>query len=447
MKVSVIGLGYVGSVAAAGLAAAGHDVLGIDIDLERVEAYRNGIVPIKEPGLSKLILEGSERRTLRFLHTDEVEEWLGDAIIIATGTPPTESGAADLSYVWSAVSWVKEKQPDGGVIVMKSTVPPGTGMRLLEALLDDTSLSYSSNPEFLREGQAVSDWFHPDRIVIGGKDEQAVETTERMYQTISAPVVTTDITSAEMIKYAANAFLATKISFINEIATLCDRLDATIDDVVKGIAFDPRIGSTFLRAGVGYGGSCFPKDTRALDHLALTNGHSFELLRAVIAVNNRQRLLPLFALRDELGPLSGVTVGILGLAFKPQTDDIRESPSIELIRFLVQGGASVKACDPMATSHAQEVVPDSVILLDNPLDCADGVQALILMTEWTQFTEANWEEIARRMRPPHILFDGRNALDPNEMLRLGFAYRGVGRQGVVSAWIPEKSLHSRIASL
>ena len=175
--------------------------------------------------------------------------------------------------------------------------------------------------------------------------------------------------------------------------------------------------------------------------------HSFELLRAVIAVNNRQRLLPLFALRDELGPLSGVTVGILGLAFKPQTDDIRESPSIELIRFLVQEGASVKACDPMATSHAQEVVPDSVILLDNPLDCADGVQALILMTEWTQFTEANWEEIARRMRPPHILFDGRNALDPNEMLRLGFAYRGVGRQGVVSAWIPEKSLHSRIGSL
>ena len=292
MKVSVIGLGYVGSVAAAGLAAAGHDVLGIDIDLERVEAYRNGIVPIKEPGLSKLILEGSERRTLRFLHTDEVEEWLGDAIIIATGTPPTESGAADLSYVWSAVSWVKEKQPDGGVIVMKSTVPPGTGMRLLEALLDDTSLSYSSNPEFLREGQAVSDWFHPDRIVIGGKDEQAVETTERMYQTISAPVVTTDITSAEMIKYAANAFLATKISFINEIATLCDRLDATIDDVVKGIAFDPRIGSSFLRAGVGYGGSCFPKDTRALDHLALTNGHSCQGRREGVPLRRRNCVPP-----------------------------------------------------------------------------------------------------------------------------------------------------------
>src|ERR687896_1285993 len=258
MKVSVVGLGYVGSIAAAGIATAGHEVIGIDVDLERVNAYRSGVVPIYEPGLSDLIDAASQGGKLRFLHPNEVSEGLGDVVVIATGTPPGPNGAADLSQVRSAINWVKAKQQASCVIAMKSTVPSGTGVRLLETMLKDTPFHYVSNPEFLREGQAMWDWFHPDRIVMGGQDAAAVAAVKELYRGIEAPYVITDITSAEMIKYAANAFLAAKISFINEIAMLCDRINASIDDVVQGISLDPRIGSSFLRAGVGYGGSCFP---------------------------------------------------------------------------------------------------------------------------------------------------------------------------------------------
>ena len=254
-----------------------------------------------------------------------------DVVVITTGTPTIETGAADIRQVHSALNWIKEKQPTGGVVVMKSTVPPGTGVRLAETLLGDTAFDYVSNPEFLGAGQAVHDWFHPDRIVIGGSHDRAIQVVKDLYNGIDAPFVVTDITSAEMIKYAANAFLATKISFINEIALLCERVDASIDEVTKGISLDPRVGPSFLRAGVGYGGSCFPKDVRALDHLALTNGQNFELLRSVITVNNRQRLLPFYALSERFGRLRGVEVSILGLAFKPHTDDIREAPAIDLI--------------------------------------------------------------------------------------------------------------------
>ena len=233
-----------------------------------------------------------------------------------------------------------------------------------------------------------------------------------------------------MIKYASNAFLATKISFINEIAQLCDRLGATIDDVTRGVALDPRIGPSFLRAGVGYGGSCFPKDVRALDQLALSNDHNFELLRSVITVNSRQRLLPLHALRERMGRLVGVTVGILGLAFKPNTDDIREAPALDLIRSLVEEGAVVRAYDPEAMASAREVLPSGVTLTGNPFECAEGTQALVLMTEWDEIVDADWEELAVRAKPPRFLFDGRNALDPARMESHGFEYRGVGRGGV-----------------
>jgi UDPglucose 6-dehydrogenase len=427
MKVSVVGLGYVGSIAAAGIATAGHEVIGIDVDLERVNAYRSGTVPIYEPGLNDLIDAASREGRLRFLHPQEVEEKLGDVVVIATGTPPSPNGAADLSQVKAAIDWVGKKQKSGCVIAMKSTVPSGTGVRLLETVLKDTPFHYVSNPEFLREGQAMWDWFHPDRIVIGGQDWGAIEAVKELYRGIEAPYVTTDITSAEMIKYAANAFLATKISFINEIAMLCDRIDASIDDVVKGISLDPRIGSSFLRPGVGYGGSCFPKDVGSLDHTALTNGHSFELLRSVIAVNNRQRLLPLQALRQQFGRLLGVPVGVLGLAFKPHTDDVREAPAIELVRLLCDEGALVKAYDPKANAKASRIVPGSVSVVDNVLCCAGDVRALVLMTEWPEIIKTNWEEVARCMKPPRFLFDGRNALDPAEMRDLGFDYQGVGR--------------------
>ncbi|MCH9009064.1 MAG: UDP-glucose/GDP-mannose dehydrogenase family protein, partial [Chloroflexi bacterium] len=320
MKVTVIGLGYVGSVAAAGFASADHEVLGIDVDEKRVEAMNRGVAPIYEPGLSDIIHRSIKSGNLRFATTSEANEQLGDVVIIATGTPMSESGAADLSQVYSAIDWAKGRMSDGDVVVMKSTVPPGTGARLKDLLKNGTTISYVSNPEFLREGQAIDDWFNPDRIVVGGDDAAAVSKVSSLYENMTAPIVKTDITSAEMIKYAANAFLAAKISFINEIAALCDRVGGTIDDVTKGISLDPRIGPSFLRPGVGYGGSCFPKDVRALDHLAMANGHSFELLRSVIAVNSRQRLLPLNVMRERFGRLDGVKVGVMGLAFKPNTD-------------------------------------------------------------------------------------------------------------------------------
>lgn len=430
MKVSIIGLGYVGSVAAAGLASDGHDVLGIDVSAERIDCYRKGDIPIYEAGLSELVNEAVSRGNLRFLHPSEVSEPLGDAIIIAVGTPTTSTGAADLSQVRSAIAWAKENQPDDGVIVVKSTVPPGTGERLHASILKDSPLKYISNPEFLREGQALWDWSHPDRVVIGGDDAEAISLVKSLYKSVDAPYVVTDVTSAEMIKYAANAFLATKISFVNEIAALCDRLGATYDDVSGGIALDPRIGPSFLRAGVGYGGSCFPKDVRALDQLALTNGHNFELLRSVITVNNRQRLLPFYALRERFGQLSELTVGILGLAFKPNTDDVREAPSLDLIQVLVEDGVLVNAYDPEAMKAAAKVLPSGVGLKESPVDCAYGAEALVLMTEWPQIVDTNWQEISTIMKPPRFLFDGRNALDPVLMRRLGFEYRGVGRGGL-----------------
>ncbi len=431
MKVSVVGLGYVGSVAAVGLASAGHDVLGIDINTQKVEAYRSKRVPMYESGLFELINCGRSHGNLRFLTNDELSEPLGDVVIIATGTPPTLTGAADLSQVKASLSWVKEMQPKGCIVMMKSTVPPGTGVRLKESLLYDAHYEYVSNPEFLREGQAVYDWFHPDRIVVGGAGSKSIDVIRELYDGIDAPYVITDVTSAEMIKYAANAFLATKISFINEIATLCDRLGATIDDVSNGIALDSRIGSSFLKAGVGYGGSCFPKDVRALDQVALTNDHNFELLRSVINVNNRQRLLPYYALRERLGRLAGVEVGVLGPAFKPNTDDVREAPSLDLIRLLVEDGAHVRAYDPKAMQTAAKAVPSAVRMSCDLEECVDYAQALVFMTEWPEIVEANWQDIASRMNSPRFLFDGRNALEPSDLESYGFEYMGVGRGGAV----------------
>ncbi len=319
MKISVIGLGYVGAVAAAGLADAGHEVLGVDIDRSRVRALSSGCVPIYEPGLEPKIAARIADGSLRFTHPDDIREPIGDIALIATGTPPRQSGAADLSQVSSALEWIKSRPHDGLVVVMKSTVPPGTGCKILGEDLRGTGIRYASNPEFLREGRAVQDWDSPDRIVIGAEpgDRKTVQTVQKMHSGVNAPFVVTDITSAEMTKYASNAFLATRISFINEIAALCDRVGASIDAVSEGLAMDPRTGAR-IYAGVGYGGSCFPKDVRALDYLALTSGVNFELLRSVINVNNKQRLLPLYALRARFGS------AISGL--RSASSDSRSSP-------------------------------------------------------------------------------------------------------------------------
>ena len=434
MKITVVGLGYVGAVAASGLAAAGHDVLGVDIDARRLESLCAGSAPMYEPGLDQRLSASVRSGNLRFLHRDDVDEPLGEAAVIATGTPPSAAGGADLAQVRLAIDWLTSLDPSGLVVVMKSTVPPGTGRKLIEGGLREHGMLYTSNPEFLREGRAIADWDAPDRIVIGVEqgDERAADVVERMHAGIDATRMITDVTSAEMVKYASNAFLATRISFINEIAQLCERVGASIDDVSQGMAMDGRTGAR-IHAGVGYGGSCFPKDVRALDYLALTCGLNLDLLRSVINVNNRQQILPLQAIRQRFdGALAGLPVCILGLAFKPETDDVRGAPSIALISSLVEEGVSVSACDPQANETARSQLPHDVRIVDDPLDAAEGARALVLMTEWTHFVDADWTRLAAAMEPPRLLFDGRNALDACAMRNLGFEYVGVGRPGQFS---------------
>ena len=429
LQITVIGLGRVGTVAAASLATAGHCVLGVDIDPDRIALLRAGRAPFYEPGLPAMLQSAVAGGGLRFEHRDAVAESLGDIALIAAGTPPTPGGGADLSQVRAALTWLKSLPPGDTVAVMKSTVPPGAGQRISDGELRGAGIRYVSNPEFLREGQAVHDWRHPDRIVIGAGpgDTQSVAVVKAMHAGIAAPCIITDVTSAEMIKYASNAYLATRISFINEIAALCGRVGASIDAVSDGLAMDARTGSR-IYAGVGYGGSCFPKDVRALDHLALTSGVNVDLLRSVINVNNRQRLLPLYTLRERFsGAVGGLRVGILGLAFKPNTDDIRDAPSLDLIRALTGEGAIVSAYDPRAMPAARPHLPDSVTLAATAAAAASQARAVVLMTEWEQFINADWTDIARRMRPPRFVYDGRNALDAAELTRLGFQYAGVGR--------------------
>lgn len=429
MNITVVGLGYVGAVAVGTLSKAGHNVLGVDIDQRKVSSFQSGACPFYEPGLSELISSGLAAGRLHFHLLDDVNESLGEIILVAVGTPTQAYGGTDLSQVYSAIRWIEAHNTGRAVVVMKSTVPPGTGLRLMAEELAGSEIKYVFNPEFLREGQAVHDWFHPDRIVIGGEDEEATALAERMYEGIEAPVLITDVTSAEMIKYAANAFLPTKISFINEIASLCDRVGANIDDVARGVGLDTRIGSSFLQAGLGYGGSCFPKDTRALEFLSAVKGYNCELLRAVINVNNRQRLLPIQAVQEVFPSLKGVKVALLGLAFKPNTDDVREAPALDIVRLLVELGTEVQAYDPKAMKTARPLLPKEVVLRDSALAALKGTQAAILVTEWQEFIELPWEEASQLMMSPRLIFDGRNALDGRALMKFGFKYRGVGRSG------------------
>ncbi len=429
MKITVIGLGHLGVVAAGGLAMAGHQVTGVDVDDLTARRLRSGQAPVYEPGLREWIAAGLDRGNLSFFHRDEFPGPLGDVALVATGTPAAENGAADLSQVRSALTWVKEQAPRDLVLVMKSTVPPGTGSAVLEHELAGPGVDYVANPEFLQEGRALEGWMFPERIILGVSEDsgRAIAAVKEMYSGITAPYLIADITSAEMIKYASNAFLATRISFINEIASLCDQVGASIDAVSDGLAMDQRTG-TKVHAGIGYGGSCFPKDARALDHVAAASGIALDLLRSVIAVNSRQRLLPLTRLRARFpGSMGGLTVGVLGLAFKPGTNDVREAASLAVIDALVKDGAEVKAYDPRANDAARRSLPPSVQFVDRPEDTAHGAHALALLTEWPEIVHADWGAMAAAMRRPMYLFDGRNALDPGIMGRLGFEYVGVGR--------------------
>ena len=418
--IGVIGVGWVGLVTAACFAELGHPVVARDILPEKVESLARGEVTIHEPGLAELLARNSERLTF----TTDMSELLDKArlLFVCVDTPPTHSGDADLSRVRSVVGEMRSDTDH--VLIMKSTVPAGTG----EAIRRDVpGLSYVSCPEFLKEGTAVEDFMHPDRVVIGFDpgDEDAGEAVAGLYEPLGGELVRTDVASAEMIKLASNAFLATKISFVNEIANVCEEVGADVAEVARGMGLDRRIGSAFLRAGIGYGGSCFPKDVKALKMLAGNSGYHFQLLNAVIEVNELQKRRVVQKLLGHLDSLVGRRVALLGLAFKPDTDDMREASSLVLAARLQGEGAEVVAYDPVASERAGELL-DSVELRDSALEALDGADAAVLVTEWPQFAELDWVEAAQRMAKP-LLVDGRNFLDAETLRAAGFEYEGIGR--------------------
>jgi UDPglucose 6-dehydrogenase len=422
--IGVIGTGYVGLVTAVGFAELGSDVWCVDVDAEKVERLKRGEVPIYEPGLEELMARNSER--LHF--STDVAPALEHArlLFVAVGTPPTHSGDADLSAVHAVVDAMPA--PDGHALVMKSTVPCGTGANIKRIFRDrgKAGFSYVSCPEFLKEGSAVADFLHPDRVVVGGEGDWAQEAVVKLYEPFGAPLVSTDVASAEMIKLAANAFLATKISFINEIANVCEEVGADVMEVARGMGLDDRIGPKFLQAGLGYGGSCFTKDVSALKLLAGNSGYHFQLLNAVIEVNELQKRRVVSKLQRHLGELAGRRVALLGLAFKPNTDDMRGASSLVLAARLQAEGAQVRAFDPIAEEAARALMPQ-LDYGDSALDVITDADAVILVTEWPEFVELEWSEVARVMRGT-LLIDGRNALDGAAVRAAGLTYEGIGRR-------------------
>jgi UDPglucose 6-dehydrogenase len=422
--IGVIGTGYVGLVTAAGFAELGRDVWCVDIDAAKVERLRRGEVPIYEPGLEELLARNAER--LHF-STD-----LGDALehcrllFVAVGTPPTYSGDADLSAVHAVVDAVPAA--GGRALVMKSTVPCGTGASLQRVFGEQgkQGLAYVSCPEFLKEGSAVQDFLHPDRVVVGDDGGWAGDAVIALYSPLDAPLVRTDVASAEMVKLASNAFLATKISFINEIANVCEETGADVVEVARGMGLDDRIGSKFLQAGIGFGGSCFPKDVDALKQLAGNSGYHFQLLTAVIEVNELQKRRVIGKLQKHLGGLAGKRVSLLGLAFKPNTDDMREASSLVLSARLLADGAIVTACDPVAEEQARALV-SQITFADSPLEAVAGADAVVLVTEWPEFLELDWQQVAGAMAGG-LVVDGRNALDADAIRAAGLLYEGIGRR-------------------
>jgi UDPglucose 6-dehydrogenase len=419
--ITVIGAGYVGLVTGACLAHSGHRVQVLEVDRAKLETLRAGQVPFYEPGLDDILTTETAAGRLTFAHPADVSGF-SRMVYVAVGTPSLPDGSADLAYVDSAMGRIESSHSDT-IVVMKSTVPPGTGANLAERLATH-GVGYVSNPEFLREGSAVDDWYHTDRIVLGG-DPQHVDAVASLYADIDAPTVRCDITSAELVKYASNAFLATKISFVNEIASLCDITGADVTTVARAVGMDHRIGEAFMNAGIGYGGSCFPKDTRALDSLSSARGYDFHLLRAVIEVNAHQRMLPITALRRHFGRLEGLTVAVLGLAFKPDTDDTREAPAADIIDLLLAEGATVRGHDPvghMDRDDRRYSQPQTLA------EAVNDVGAVVVATEWPAYAHADWAALAATMTPGALVFDGRNCLDPAAIRAVGLTYMGVGRR-------------------
>jgi UDPglucose 6-dehydrogenase len=407
----------------------GHQVVCLDIDRDRINGLNRGILPIYEPGLEQLVEQNVNAGRLSF--TTSYAEALREAdfAFIAVGTPSNDNGEADMHYVQMAVSSIAENLDHPIIIVNKSTVPVGTGDLVADMIVQQNGkttpkFNVVSNPEFLREGSAINDFMNPDRVVLGSTNREAAEEVAELYEALRAPIMITDLRTAEMIKYASNAFLATRISFINEIANICESLCADVKEVAKGMGMDKRIGPSFLDAGLGWGGSCFPKDVKALNFMAATRGAHPQLLQAVMDINVNQRVRAVNKLDQALDGLKGKTIGILGLSFKPNTDDIRDAPALDIIRMLLDAGATVQGFDPQAMQASKEVIPN-LILCDGPYEVAESADALLLATEWNAFKSLDFSKIKTNMKG-NVILDGRNIWDRYELHKMGFNYIGIG---------------------
>jgi UDPglucose 6-dehydrogenase len=429
-KICVIGTGYVGLVTGTCFADLGNQVICLDVDESRIAKIQKGIMPIYEPGLEQLVLQNVAAGRLHF--STEAAEALKDAefAFIAVGTPSGNDGEADLQYVRAAAEFIADYIDHRIIVINKSTVPVGTGDWVTDVIKKrrgGKALEFYvvSNPEFLREGSAINDFMKPDRVVLGSSNREAADQVAHLYLSLRCPILVTDLRTAEMIKYASNAYLATRISYINEIANMCEELGADVEEVATGMGMDKRIGRAFLDAGLGWGGSCFPKDVKALAHMAVLHGTQPQLLQAVMEINRNQRRRVVLKLRKALGSLDEKVIGVLGLSFKPNTDDIREAPALEVIHLLQNEGATIRAYDPQAMQNAAQVLP-RVILCKDPYEVAQGADALLLAVEWNEFKQLDLDRIFPLMRTP-ILMDGRNQWDPERCRKSGFTYFGVGR--------------------
>jgi len=428
-QICVIGVGYVGLVTAACFADLGNRVIALDINQAKIEGLKRGVMPIYEPGLQEIVTRNVNSGRLNFTISYPEALQGTEFAFIAVGTPSGVDGEADLQYVEASARAIAENMTGPLIIINKSTVPVGTGDWVADIVRrnqrEPIPFSVVSCPEFLREGSAIADFMQPHRTVLGSLDREAAEKVAQLHLPLRAPIVITDLRTAEMIKYASNAFLATKISFINEIANICEALGADVKEVAVGMGYDQRIGRHFLDAGIGYGGSCFPKDVQALAYMAAEKGRHPQLLHAVMEINNDRRGMAVRRLKEMLGSLQGKVIGLLGLSFKPNTDDMRDAPSLTIANRLIASGATVRAYDPVAMEIAAPMMP-AVTMAPDPYTLAEGCDALMVVTEWNEFKQLDLERIHKVMRQPY-LFDGRNIYDPEQMKKLGFYYRGVGR--------------------
>lgn len=437
MNIAIVGTGYVGLVSGTCFAEMGANVICVDVDAQKIENLKNGIMPIYEPGLEELVKRNMGFERLKF--TTDLTEVLDDVEVVfsAVGTPPDEDGSADLKYVLAVAKQFGQHINKYTILVTKSTVPVGTAQKVKAVIKEeldrrgvDVPFDVASNPEFLKEGAAIKDFMSPDRVVVGTESEKAKEVMTRLYKPFlinNFRVIFMDIPSAEMTKYAANAMLATRISFMNDIANLCERVGANVDSVRKGIGTDTRIGSKFLYAGCGYGGSCFPKDVKALLHTGLDNGYHMEVIEAVERVNEKQKSIVYDKIIKAVGSVKGKTIAVIGLAFKPETDDMREAPSLVVIDKLLKDGATVRVFDPVAMEECKRRIGGVVTYCKNIYDAADGADVFALMTEWRQFRMPSWN-VVQKVMTGNVIIDGRNIYDRQELEELGFTYTRIGEK-------------------